>query len=173
MTSLQLDYLLFDNEPEHVPKSPPKLQSPNTAPTEPVSNFGMALPPLVKQYNTTEQAIIEISDFARGHGYAVSILRSKRTKKGGKKTVRLCCDRGRTVRDRDRIRQTTTILNGCPFAISLRLQHETNTWRLTVENPAHNHEPSPASTHPAHRRRELNLKATDIQKQIEEGIPTC
>ena len=94
-----------DSEPEAIPESPPTLPSLHDAPpslqnTAPSLHNAMPnlyilpLPPLDQQYDTPEQGITAINAFARAHGYAVSILRSKATKKGVKKIVRLCCDRG-------------------------------------------------------------------------------
>jgi hypothetical protein len=41
-----------------------------------------------------------------------------------------------------------------------------------VRNPAHNHEPAPASTHPSLRRQELTAKAAQIEAQISLSAPT-
>ena len=140
-----------DSEPEAIPESPPTLPSlhappslQNTAPSlhdappslptaipesSPLilSLHTFPLPPLDPQYDTPEQGIAAINAFGRAYGYAVAILRSKVTKKGVKKTVRLCCDRGRRVRPDDgpdgptRKRQTTSLSIECLFLISLRL----------------------------------------------------
>ncbi|KAJ5779803.1 hypothetical protein N7457_007523 [Penicillium paradoxum] len=199
MASLQLDYLLSDDdEPEvipetqiSVPESRHTLPRPigPTGPSEPpaaalttaesttaeppATLIFMPLPALNQQYTDIKVAVRTINDFARTHGYAVSISRSKRTKRGVKKTVRLRCDRGRTPHDRlghERKRQRTSLATGCPFAISLRLQHDTNIWHLTVENAGHNHGPSPPETHIIHRKRELDTKAAEIRKQLEQGL---
>ena len=182
-----------DCEPEAIPESPPTLPSLHDAPpslhdappslptaipesSPPIPSLHtFPLPPLDPQYDTPEQGIAAINAFARQHGYAVSTLRSKLTKKGLKKTVRLCCDRGRTLRERphdgpERKRQTTLIAIDCPFGISLRLQE--SKWKLTVENQHHNHEPSPTSTYVAHRQHELSKKAPKIENQLTQGLST-
>ena len=136
----------------------------------------MPPPPTDAQYDSLELAVTAINDFARKCGYAVSVLRSKRTKQGIKKTVRLCCDRGRVYRPRQdassRVRQSTTLAIECPFAISLRLQHDTNTWLITYENTSHNHGPSPASTHHIQRTLELSRKSENIHSQLRQGLTT-
>ncbi|OGE50743.1 hypothetical protein PENARI_c016G05909, partial [Penicillium arizonense] len=138
MASSQPD-LPSDSEPEAIPESPPSLPSlhdappslQNTAPSlqdPPLSLHTFPLPPLDTYYDTPEHGITTINALGRQYGYAVSILRSKRTKKGVMKTVRLCCDRGRPIRkrpDRPPERQTTTLANNCPFSIALRLSLET------------------------------------------------
>ena len=127
-----------DSEPEAIPESLPTLLSlydaPPSLPTAiPESSplilslYTFPLPPLDPQYDTPEQGIAAINAFGRAYGYAVAILRSKITKKCVKKTVRLCCDRGRRVRPDDgpngpaRKRQTTSLSIKCLFLISLRL----------------------------------------------------
>ncbi|KAI9043970.1 uncharacterized protein KD926_002349 [Aspergillus affinis] len=182
-----------DFEPDAIPESPPTIPShqntilslydaPSSLPdaipesSPPISSlYTFPLPPLDQQYDTPEQGITAINAFARPHSYAVSILRSKRTKKGVMKTVRLCCDRGRAYRDRTagnkRQRQSNTLAIECQFSISLRLQ-KSNTWRLTVENSTYNYETSPVSTHVAHRIAEVSNKAEDIRKQLDQGLLT-
>lgn len=106
-----------------------------------------------QQYDTVEVGIAAVNTFPRDYSYAVSIRNSKRTKTRIRKTIRLCYDRGRVYRPRQkadsRLRQTTTLAIECPFMISLRLQQDT--WLLTYKNTQHNHGLSPPSTHQAHR----------------------
>ncbi|KAJ5898967.1 hypothetical protein N7495_003711 [Penicillium taxi] len=57
----------------------------------------------------------------------------------------------------------------CPLRLSL---HATDDYqlRLTSENINHNHGPSEhISSHPAHRRLELNQKSKLIQNQLQQG----
>ena len=133
----------------------------------------MEPPPENQYYDTPELGIASINAFARGHGYAISTRSSKTTKLGIKKTVRLCCDRGRRYRprqeDSSRVRKTTTLAIQCPFTISLRLQQSSNTWRLTHKHIQHNYGPSPPSTHQAHRTQELTQKASNIDHLIRQG----
>ncbi|KAJ5817594.1 hypothetical protein N7447_007602 [Penicillium robsamsonii] len=79
-----------DSEHEAIPESPPMPPSLHHAPPSlhdaiPES-YTFPLPPLPQQYDTPEQGIVAINIFGRQHGYAVSTLRSKRTKKGVLKT---------------------------------------------------------------------------------------
>ncbi|KAJ5251596.1 hypothetical protein N7489_002006 [Penicillium chrysogenum] len=175
MASLGLAYLdSSDSDPgsdcEIVPESPPALPISESLPTLPSTEIvpesppalpstpQMPLPPLSQQYDTPEDGINAINLLARPHGFAVSTLRSKTTKRGVRKTVRLYCDRGRMQRNRrpdgdpERKRQTTTLAIECPFTVSLRLNQETNLWHITIKNLEHNHGPSPASTHSLQRR---------------------
>lgn len=146
MASLSLDYLDsdLDSDPEVIPESPPALPSTLPSPeigTEPINlpSTEIPLPLLDQSYATPEAGITAINDHGRVYGYAVISRRSKRTKKGVKKTIRLSCDRWRTIppETQDDLsipdtnlsvsRNPTTLANKCPFAISLRLQHNTGT----------------------------------------------
>ena len=198
MASLGLAYLdSSDSDPssdcEIVPESPPGLpitespspalpstESPSPAlpSTETLSEtFTFPIPPIGSEYSTPEEGLAAINTLGRTHGYAVSSIRTKFTKKGVKKTIRLRCDRGHVPRDRpndspERKRQTTILQNECPFGVSLRLNQTTSTWFLTVENVSHNHRPSPTSTHPVQRSNELSTIQADIQKHFKQGVPT-
>ncbi|KAJ6142418.1 hypothetical protein N7471_001906 [Penicillium samsonianum] len=104
MASLSLDYLDsdLDSDPEVIPESPPALPSTLPSPeigTEPINlpSTEIPLPPLDQSYATPEAGITAINDHGRVYGYAVISRRSKRTKKGVKKTIRLSCDRWRTI----------------------------------------------------------------------------
>jgi hypothetical protein len=100
MASSQPD-LPSDSEPKAIPESPPALPSLYDAPP---SLHIFPLPPLDTYYDTyydtPEHGITTINALGRQYGYAVLILRLKRTKKGVIKTVRLYCDRGRPIRKR-------------------------------------------------------------------------
>ncbi|KAI3090594.1 hypothetical protein CBS147333_10331 [Penicillium roqueforti] len=83
------------------------ITEPILGPTPTPGLFFLPLPPLNQQYDTAEHRMATINNFACQYGYTVSTLRSKRTKKGVFKTIRLYYDRGRAQRDRldyDRIR---------------------------------------------------------------------
>ncbi|OGE50952.1 hypothetical protein PENARI_c015G06959 [Penicillium arizonense] len=172
-----------DSEPEAIPESPPTLPSLPDAPPSlhdaPPSLHTFPLPPLDQYYDTPEQGMAAINAFGALHGYAVTSLRSKKTKRGVKKVIYICCDRGRPVSTRarpegapERKRQTTTLSNNCPFAMAIRLNLETGKWSFTVEDTSHNHTPSPLSTHPIQRSLELSTVSDGIQKQLEQGLPT-
>lgn len=187
MASLGLAYLDsdLDSDPEIVPESPPAMPSteslsPAILSTESLPampslpTISMPLPPLDQLYNSSDEGIAAINLFARPYGYAVTTRRSK-SRRGVKKTVYLGCDRSGTIKEHTeesyipKKRQTTTYANDCPFAITLRLDHQTNIWRLTIENPSHNHEPSPPSTHAAQRALELTYKKDKIENALRQG----
>lgn len=131
------------------------------------------LPPLDCKYDTAEEAIEAINDFASDHGYAVTTLRSRTTKKGVKKHVQLKCDRGGIFKPKGRdIRKTNTIATGCPFDITVRRLQDDGQWAFTVTNSMHNHEPSDATTHVALRQQELRQKADSIYGMLKLGLST-
>jgi hypothetical protein len=146
-------------------EDPPAAEAPAEDPpaTEgpAATSFQAPLPPLDKRYHTPDEGIKAINDLGLVHGYAVVIQRSKKTKgsRAKVKKVQLQCDRGGNytpmLDEASRKRKTTTIALGCPFNISLRLQ-DNGLWLLTVANNLHNHEPSPPTAHPTHRKQEFN-----------------
>ena len=137
MASLGLAYLDSDpdSEPEIVPESPPALPSTESPPVLlSTESPAIPLPPLDQSYTTLKAAIAAIDDYGRAHGYTMVTRRSKRIKKGVKKTVRLYCDRYSTPPsertenldiDTNRttigIRNITTVGNTCLLATYLRL----------------------------------------------------
>ena len=138
----------------------------------------MTLPPTDRTYTTSDEAKDAINDFLRPRGYAVTIRRSKTTKKGVKKTVRLICDHGRRreayayrLLPKKRVNTTTKALE-CPFSMALRRDLGTDLWHVTIENPSHNHEPSPASTHAVQRTLELTHKREQIITALKLGRTT-
>ncbi|KAJ5243941.1 hypothetical protein N7489_004037 [Penicillium chrysogenum] len=192
MASLGLAYLdSSDADPvsdcEIVPESPPTL--PSTNPTIPAlpsnlpstetpsETFTFPILPVNQQFRTHEEAREAVNTFARPHGYAVTSIRSKFTKKGVKKTVPLICDRGRepetnTDEPRPQKRQRSTLRLRCPFKMTLRLNLLTGLWYLTIENPVHNHPPSPASTHPIQRALDLDNKRDNVENRLRQGYTT-
>ena len=145
-----------------------------TVNTEP--HFQIPPPPTNQAFNTPEDAIKSINDFTGPHGYALVKKRTKNDKLGNVKTVYLQCNRGGIYRSRleegNRKRNRATRCSECPFDAVLRFSKEVYAWSLDVRNPAHNHGPAPASTHPSLRRQELATKATQIAAQITLGAPT-
>ena len=137
MASLGLVYLdSSDSDPSSdykiVPESPPGLlitESPSPAllSTETLSEtFTFPIPPIGLEYSTLEEGLAAINTLGRIYRYTVLSIRTKFTKKGIKKTIRLRYDRGHVLRDRpndglERKRQTTILQNECPFGVSLRL----------------------------------------------------
>ena len=90
------------------------------------------IPPQFEVYNTPELAIEAINTLRRQHGYAVSILRSERNKRGDQYTVYICCDRGGDYRGRyiiyearnqqQRLRKSSYLGIECPCTFVLRQQ---------------------------------------------------
>lgn len=119
---------------------------------------------LNETFRTSKEGLAAVNTFVRPHGYAVSTLRSKVNTTGAKKRAHICCDRRRKPKPnivdnqstKKRRRNNTSQAVGCPFAMSLRLDLQANLWHLTHGNAAHNHLPSPSSTHPAQRAAEVN-----------------
>ncbi|KAJ5796864.1 uncharacterized protein N7518_005404 [Penicillium psychrosexuale] len=166
------------SNPPNAQPDPDSLTQPLPPSTQPTCAITMALPPTDRTYATSDEAKDAINDFARPHGYAVTIRRSKTTKRGVKKTVRLICDRGRRPdacehrpQPKKRINTNTMALE-CPFSMALRRDHGTGLWHVTIENPSHNHQPSPASTHAVQRTRELTHKREQIVTALRLGRTT-
>ncbi|KAJ6126055.1 hypothetical protein N7471_010548 [Penicillium samsonianum] len=195
MASLGL-YDLDSDDPDVIPDSQPMIHPSSmvpdppaasqpipdspTIPAESQSIHTFPLPPVDQTYQTAEEGKVAINTFARPHGYAVTKRRSKTTKHGVMKTVRLICDRGRRLPqggDHDRSPHkkrlnTTTVACECPFSMSLRLDLQSNLWHITIENPSHNHPPSPPSTHPVQRALELKHKKAEVDTALRLGRPT-
>lgn len=169
------------NQPAGIPAESPTAGGPTEAPTLPEADVTMVtipLPSLDTEYNTAEEAITAINDFALDYGYAVVKRRSKKTKskygEGVLKKVQLACDRGGVYTSRvataDRKRKTASMVIGCPFDIAVRLRGDK--WVLTVANDLHNHEPSLPTTHQAQRKLELQRKDEQIQGWFRLSHPT-
>lgn len=133
------------------------------------------LPPRLDEevFDSADTVIEFIKNFAQDYGYAVSKRCSKRAKNGHIKTIYVKCSRGGEYQDRviERTRQGSTILTDCPFSIVLQLQ-EDDTWLVDIRERRHNHDPSPISTHSAHRHRQVLEHTTQIEAQLKNGIDT-
>ncbi|KAJ5111191.1 hypothetical protein N7532_001726 [Penicillium argentinense] len=150
----------------------------------------LPLPPLDRRYNTPEEGIEAINQLGFNNGFAVVKRRSKKTK--GQvprlKKVQLQCDRGGQALEhpkeapeqpeqapvasgRSKKRKTHSLAIDCPFDISLRLQDDEK-WILTITSDKHNHKPSPATTHVAHRKHELAQKREQLQNWFKQNLPT-
>ena len=133
--------------------------------------------PTDQTYETAEHAIKAINQFTKLHGYALTKRRSKvhaSTKEVRK--IWFQCDRGRQYKTRidenQRVKKRTSRCNDCPFKTILQRAFPDHLWVLTIENPRHNHEPSPVSTHPSLRRLELEDKSERIDAQLYIGVST-
>lgn len=117
----------------------------NEAPQAPEPTFILPTPPDGQAFHTEKEALDAIKELALLHGYAVSTLRTNRSKKGIKNKIQLCCTRGRQYLQRcssTHVQQTTPQAINCPFSLLLRLNTDAGTWHLEVRNNAHNHPPA-------------------------------
>ena len=158
MASLSFNYLDsdLDSDPKVIPKSLPALLSTLLSPeigTELINLLSteIPLPPLDQLYTILEARITAINDYSRVCSYIVISRRLKRTKKGIKKTIRLSYNRQRTISLETQddlsipntnlsvLRNPITLANKYPFAILLRLQYNTGTQNIIVENLTYNY----------------------------------
>jgi hypothetical protein len=115
----------------------------------------MAPPPAPSErsYATAELAIAAMHEFARKHGYAMILKRSKPDKAEVKTRYFFYCDRWKTYTSTATIRQTASRASSCPFRINV-WQVDEDVWDLRIEKE-HNHEPShDAASHGVYRRQD-------------------
>ena len=110
------------------------------------------LPPPVGMFQTREELLKHVRDFALTQGYMVSIKDSSKDR-----YVTIACDRGGVYRKRlktsenMRRRKHNSRLTNCPFEVVGKKDEDL--WILSVKNGEHNHEPSKdTSDHPSCRR---------------------
>lgn len=123
--------------------------SPEISP--PPANTMAPLPP--SQFNSREELLESAKQWAAQQGYAIVIARSRFNR------LWLKCDRGGqyenrrnlTPEQRKRKRSDSRLL-GCPFRM-LAVVRKDGVWKVSTENPDHNHGPSDdLSQHPTLRR---------------------
>ncbi|XP_057505860.1 probable bifunctional methylthioribulose-1-phosphate dehydratase/enolase-phosphatase E1 2 isoform X2 [Actinidia eriantha] len=110
------------------------------------------LPPPVGTFQTREELLKYVRDFALTQGYMVSIKDSSKNR-----YVTIACDRGGVYRKRlktgenMRQRKVPSRLTNCPFEVVGK--KDDDLWTLTIKHGEHNHEPSKnMSDHPSCRR---------------------
>jgi malonate-semialdehyde dehydrogenase (acetylating)/methylmalonate-semialdehyde dehydrogenase len=110
------------------------------------------LPPPAGTFQTREELLKHVRDFALSQGYMVSIKDSSK-----ERYVTISCDKGGVYRKRlkngenMRQRKTASRLTNCPFEVVGK--KDDDLWMLTIKNGEHNHEPSQdISDHPSCRR---------------------
>ncbi|XP_021290401.1 probable bifunctional methylthioribulose-1-phosphate dehydratase/enolase-phosphatase E1 2 isoform X7 [Herrania umbratica] len=110
------------------------------------------LPPTTGTFQSREELLKHVRDFALTQGYMVSIRDSAKDR-----YVTVACDRGGVYRKRlkngenMRQRKNASRLTNCPFEVVGK--KDDDVWTLTVKNGEHNHEPSKdTSDHPSCRR---------------------
>jgi Isocitrate/isopropylmalate dehydrogenase len=94
-------------------------------------------------YLTAENAIGAMMQFAKDHGYGMSLKRSKPDGKDAVKTrYYYHCDRHGNYAPRGQIRERTSRSTGCLFQVLIQKLPEAQCWTLKVKNGAHNHGPN-------------------------------
>lgn len=134
------------------PDSPAEEQMPiSPAESPPPSNSMAPMPP--SQFNSREELLEHAKNWAATQGYAIVIARSRFNR------LWLKCDRGGVYENRRNLtpdqrkrKRSDSRLLGCPFRM-LAVVRKDGVWRVSTENPEHNHEPSEdLSVHPTLRR---------------------
>jgi hypothetical protein len=106
------------------------------------------VPPTEQVFDTAEACLEHTQQYARTHGYAVTIKRSKYTYVNDEKqlqTMYLHCSKGGTYRNRDpelrnRSKATSRLID-CPFQASIRRCNNGQLYVLHISNPEHNYDP--------------------------------
>ena len=120
-------------------------------------------PPPEREYPDLKMAKDSVQQWAMEHRYAIRTQRSKTRKSGGIYKVFLQCDRAGQYLDprphsvdhpHKKRRLTGTRKTNCPFCVVVT--ESDGVWRVTVQESAHNHEPSgPFADQAAHRRTHI------------------
>jgi hypothetical protein len=126
----------------------------------------MALePPPERVYASDGLAIASIHSWAKQHGYALTIARTKCDKRSPPTTRKYYyrCGKGDKKRSEGYIRKSGTQMTECPFAMQITRQGD-QSWQLEVTHPHHNHEPSADPSRPtgAERATIQALSASNI-----------
>lgn len=130
-------------------------------------------PPEDEFWPRLDDAKKAIHDFTESHGYAITSKRTHYDKKGEKNGFYYRCDRGgkysSTIDESLRRRETQTRRIDCPFDAVLAYSHLHSAWKLRVRNPDHNHEPTERSALPSARKRYLDSKKVQVDRQSSMG----
>jgi hypothetical protein len=119
-------------------------------------------------YMTSQDAINAMIDFAKAHGYGMSLKRSKPDGKDAVKTrYYYHCDRHGNYSPKGTIRERTSRSTGCMFQILLQKLPDSQCWQLKVKNGIHNHGPmvQPDRTQTQQRARERKSLASQNQRK--------
>lgn len=93
-------------------------------------------------YMTSQDAINAMVDFAKSHGYGMSLKRSKPDGKDAVKTrFYYHCDRHGNYSPKGTIRERTSRSTGCLFQIMIQKPADNPLWHIKVKNGIHNHGP--------------------------------
>ena len=146
---------------EEQANSPPLIDSP------PPANSMAPMPP--SQFNSREELLEHAKNWAARQGYAIVIARSRFNR------LWLKCDRGGVYENRRNLtpeqrkrKRSDSRLLGCPFRM-LAVVRKDGVWRVTTENPEHNHDPSEdLSVHPTLRRL-TEAQSQKVNEMTEAG----
>jgi hypothetical protein len=143
-------------------------------------------PPSQTSFPDISTALKHCQDHARDLGYSVVLRSTVKDLLGSPFRSYFACDRGGVYRDRTKPsakprkkRSEDGVLDGtasrktnCPFQLRLDI-NENKTWKLIVNQLAHNHLPSlNASAHPSLRRRDLEKHQDEIKRSYNAGEST-
>ena len=137
-------------------------------------SMDLAPPPEGEEYATGAAALAAINKFAVRHGYGVTERRSKPDKYGMPRKYWFQCDCGSKVKprnlhpDKEKRRVRLARSKNCPFKITCVRDTADRLWRITVEDPTHNHAATYPETHPVHRKLTVDDKL-DIKAMSAAG----
>jgi hypothetical protein len=131
--------------------------------------------PFHQAYNSREEMLTALRNYAVSQGYAITTIRSNPDR-----NICIGCDRGGQYTDRinapegAKRRKTSTKRAGCTFRLYASKSSAKNSdgkWYIKVSNPDHNHElEDNMIAHPAARMITPEQRNT-IYDQLDEGIP--
>jgi hypothetical protein len=115
--------------------------------------------PPERVYTTSKLAKDAMHEFARAHGYAMVLKRSKPDKVPIEERTKFFfyCDRFNKYESKATVRSTSSLACGCAFRVNIRqfMEGVTPLWDLTVIDGTHNHEPThDPSSHGVFRRQD-------------------
>ena len=86
-------------------------------------------------FKSREELIDWVQKMGTGHGYVLTIKRSK------EKDIWFQCSLGGQYKSVATVRRTGSKKTGCPFELQGSLVLNGSVWRLKLKNPKHNHTP--------------------------------
>jgi hypothetical protein len=126
-------------------------------------------PPETEYYDTYQQLLAAVNNWALKQGYAITSKRTLKSKRGKGELYKiyLQCDRGGRQKDRSNgIRSCASRRIDCPFdAVAKK---DADLWSLKIRDPEHNHPPFlSALAHPVHRKmdKETRNKVRNLSRQ--------
>lgn len=122
----------------------------------------LAPPENQQTFESLEDLILRVNEHAAPQGYAVVLLRTKKSKLKVTRKAGLICDRGQKHHDPtgQKRKHTTSGLIKCLFSLTGKL--EDGYWLLDVVDPSHNHPLTLAGAHPVHRKMAMDAEIHPI-----------